>query len=259
MSHRSGETEDTTIADLAVATDCGQIKTGAPARSERVAKYNQLLRIEEELVRRRPLRRPVRVPALRGLSGYGVKVPRRRPTPRPRLRDRARPRTRGAGRPTGLRRARGRVPAQARAEAVVVLALRRSPFTRRAAVLAVGAVPRRGDGRLSGAALRRAAPAHRRSCAVRGGGHDAVGVPAAREAVAARAVLDRAQARLQLHYVKPGEQAFRVSDAPPDPTHADRRRGRRAHVVVGPVGRVVGDRVDPVEAPPRGLREQPAE
>jgi enolase len=49
MSHRSGETEDTTIADLAVATNCGQIKTGAPARSERVAKYNQLMRIEEEL------------------------------------------------------------------------------------------------------------------------------------------------------------------------------------------------------------------
>lgn len=49
MSHRSGETEDTTIADLAVATNCGQIKTGAPARSERVAKYNRLLRIEEEL------------------------------------------------------------------------------------------------------------------------------------------------------------------------------------------------------------------
>ena len=49
MSHRSGETEDTTIADLAVATNCGQIKTGAPARSDRVAKYNQLLRIEDEL------------------------------------------------------------------------------------------------------------------------------------------------------------------------------------------------------------------
>ncbi|HZN17665.1 MAG TPA: phosphopyruvate hydratase [Micromonosporaceae bacterium] len=49
MSHRSGETEDTTIADLAVATGCGQLKTGAPARSDRVAKYNQLLRIEEEL------------------------------------------------------------------------------------------------------------------------------------------------------------------------------------------------------------------
>jgi enolase len=49
MSHRSGETEDTTIADLAVATNCGQIKTGAPARSDRVAKYNQLLRIEEML------------------------------------------------------------------------------------------------------------------------------------------------------------------------------------------------------------------
>jgi enolase len=49
MSHRSGETEDTTIADLAVATNCGQIKAGAPARSDRVAKYNQLLRIEEDL------------------------------------------------------------------------------------------------------------------------------------------------------------------------------------------------------------------
>ena len=49
MSHRSGETEDVTIADLAVAINCGQIKAGAPARSERVAKYNQLLRIEEIL------------------------------------------------------------------------------------------------------------------------------------------------------------------------------------------------------------------
>ena len=49
VSHRSGETEDTTIADLAVALNAGQIKTGAPSRSERVAKYNQLLRIEEEL------------------------------------------------------------------------------------------------------------------------------------------------------------------------------------------------------------------
>ena len=49
MSHRSGETEDATIADLAVATNCGQIKTGSVARSDRTAKYNQLLRIEEEL------------------------------------------------------------------------------------------------------------------------------------------------------------------------------------------------------------------
>jgi enolase len=49
MSHRSGETEDVTIADLAVATNCGLIKAGAPARSDRVAKYNQLLRIETEL------------------------------------------------------------------------------------------------------------------------------------------------------------------------------------------------------------------
>jgi enolase len=51
MSHRSGETEDSTIADLAVATNCGLIKAGAPARSDRVAKYNQLLRIEEQLGR----------------------------------------------------------------------------------------------------------------------------------------------------------------------------------------------------------------
>ena len=49
MSHRSGETEDATIADLAVATNCGQIKTGSLSRSDRIAKYNQLLRIEEQL------------------------------------------------------------------------------------------------------------------------------------------------------------------------------------------------------------------
>jgi enolase len=52
VSHRSGETEDTTISDLAVAKNCGQIKSGAPCRSERVAKYNRLLRIEEELGKR---------------------------------------------------------------------------------------------------------------------------------------------------------------------------------------------------------------
>ena len=49
LSHRSGETEDTTIADIAVATNCGQIKTGSASRSDRIAKYNQLLRIEEQL------------------------------------------------------------------------------------------------------------------------------------------------------------------------------------------------------------------
>ncbi len=57
MSHRSGETEDTTIADLAVATNCGQIKTGSLARSDRLAKYNQLLRIEEATRRPGRLRR----------------------------------------------------------------------------------------------------------------------------------------------------------------------------------------------------------
>ena len=68
MSHRSGETEDSTIADLAVATNCGQIKTGSLSRSDRLAKYNQLLRIEEELGRRRALCRTRRL-AGAGLAG----------------------------------------------------------------------------------------------------------------------------------------------------------------------------------------------
>ena len=77
MSHRSGETEDATIADLAVATNCGQIKTGAPARSDRVAKYNQLLRIEERarpgggLPRRRRARQRRGVRTGRRLDGCG--------------------------------------------------------------------------------------------------------------------------------------------------------------------------------------------
>jgi enolase len=69
MSHRSGETEDTTIADLAVATGCGMIKTGAPARSDRVAKYNQLLRIEDELG---PIARYPGASALAGRSASTV-------------------------------------------------------------------------------------------------------------------------------------------------------------------------------------------
>ena len=82
MSHRSGETEDATIADLAVATNCGQIKTGAPARSDRVAKYNQLLRIEEELGD------AAEYLGHRALAGQGARM------------------TRGAPRPAGARRAR---------------------------------------------------------------------------------------------------------------------------------------------------------
>ena len=69
MSHRSGETEDTTIVDLAVATNCGQIKAGAPARSDRVAKYNQLLRIEEELGESAAF--PGRAALSRGATGGG--------------------------------------------------------------------------------------------------------------------------------------------------------------------------------------------
>ena len=60
ISHRSGETEDTTISDLAVGTNAGQIKTGAPSRTDRVAKYNQLLRIEEELGSRATYTPPLR-------------------------------------------------------------------------------------------------------------------------------------------------------------------------------------------------------
>jgi enolase len=69
MSHRSGETEDTTIADLAVATNCGQIKTGAPARSDRVAKYNQLLRIEDDLAEQAAF--PGRAAVARARGGTG--------------------------------------------------------------------------------------------------------------------------------------------------------------------------------------------
>ena len=69
ISHRSGETEDTTIADLAVATSCGQIKTGSPSRSDRVAKYNQLLRIEEQLGDGRRVPRRLGVSLLSGEGG----------------------------------------------------------------------------------------------------------------------------------------------------------------------------------------------
>ena len=65
MSHRSGETEDTTIADLAVACDCGQIKTGSASRTDRIAKYNQLLRIEEQLGKAARFAGPAAFAALR--------------------------------------------------------------------------------------------------------------------------------------------------------------------------------------------------
>ena len=83
MSHRSGETEDTTIADLAVATNCGQIKTGAPCRSDRVAKYNRLLRIEEELDNVARLPRGFGLPALLRRPVDVVVASGTRPTPRP--------------------------------------------------------------------------------------------------------------------------------------------------------------------------------
>jgi enolase len=78
MSHRSGETEDATIADLAVATNCGQIKTGSLSRSDRTAKYNQLIRIEQDLGAAGALRRPRGGPALRRLPRPGALSPRDR-------------------------------------------------------------------------------------------------------------------------------------------------------------------------------------
>ena len=74
MSHRSGETEDVTIADLAVATGCGQIKTGAPSRTDRVAKYNQLLRIEEALGADARYPGTQRVPVVVGLRAHGPRA-----------------------------------------------------------------------------------------------------------------------------------------------------------------------------------------
>ena len=71
ISHRSGETEDTFIADLAVATSAGQIKTGSASRTDRIAKYNQLLRIEEELGSAAKYAGPQGVPAMSGGSGVG--------------------------------------------------------------------------------------------------------------------------------------------------------------------------------------------
>ena len=116
MSHRSGETEDTTIADLAVATNCGQIKTGAPARSERVAKYNQLLRIEEELddaaryagAAALPALRRLRQPSVTAVASAGGRAGpasgatgrRARPVP-PATRRRGRSSTRAAARRAG--------------------------------------------------------------------------------------------------------------------------------------------------------------
>ena len=82
MSHRSGETEDSTIADLAVATNCGQIKTGSLARSDRTAKYNQLLRIEEELGAQAKYRRPCRAQESPAVARRARRASCIRPRPR---------------------------------------------------------------------------------------------------------------------------------------------------------------------------------
>ena len=129
MSHRSGETEDTTIADLAVATNCGQIKTGAPARSERVAKYNQLLRIEEELDDAARYAGEARLPAVRRLR-RGLRCQqldaRRRPVAHP---------ARGRGRAPRCARAPGPAPRRPRGPQQQPGAAARTRRTTRLAIL----------------------------------------------------------------------------------------------------------------------------
>ena len=206
MSHRSGETEDTTIADLAVATDCGQIKTGAPARSERVAKYNQLLRIEEELDDAARYAGRGGLPAVRGLAGSRLPTAGQVPV-------RAGARDRRAGR-RGDAAVRAR-PGPATAAPPRRHRLRRS-LTGRAAVLGAGRVPcsrsrsptrcvrylaQRSD--IEHAARRQAARSRRS------------GSPSWRSR--ARRWNDpayvEAQARERLHFVMPGETAYVVLDA----------------------------------------------
>ena len=136
MSHRSGETEDVTIADLAVATGCGQIKTGAPSRSDRVAKYNRLLRIEEQLGDRARFRGrpPSHAPSHGSHAGVGYgALGRRLPAGREcveDVRDLGPPRRPGRsarrGRRARARRARpARAPAPAEARASAGIALGR--------------------------------------------------------------------------------------------------------------------------------------
>ena len=156
MSHRSGETEDTTIADLAVATNCGQIKTGAPARSERVAKYNQLLRIEDELGDAARYAGAAAFPRYRA-ERAGRMADNRRTPPRG-SRPGAAP---GPGRVTGRGPRRPAAPAAGRA-APAASRPRRPRLTGRAAILVLVLARARGLLRLVDAGLPPAARAHRR-------------------------------------------------------------------------------------------------
>ena len=178
MSHRSGETEDTTIADLAVATGCGQIKTGAPSRSDRVAKYNQLLRIEEALGA--DAEYPGAVSVFRRLTVRQQEGSRRAV-------ERARRRHGRRTHPLGPRRALG---------ADLRLRARRLPLRRPVAQLA-------GDLRRGEAPARAGRPAA-------GGERPAAGAPSAN--LQGAAALER-QAR-ELGMVKAGERAYVVEGLP---------------------------------------------
>ena len=218
MCHRSGETEDTTIADLAVATNCGQIKTGAPARSERVAKYNQLLRIEEEPRRRRGVRRPPApsraspaasraeperwppdAPAVRRRDPRDVRTGRARgrpPGPRPRHPHPRRPGWAGAG--------GSPLPPRTAAPAAVRRCCRSWLFL---IVLA----------RLPGAAVRRASAArspHSQDKVARPAAGRASSCATRRRAGSDPAYVEQ-QARQRLHFVMPGETSYIVLDAKP--------------------------------------------
>ena len=216
MSHRSGETEDTTIADLAVATNCGQIKTGAPARSERVAKYNQLLRIEEELddaaryagrgAFPRFGRAEVDPRALQpSVDAAGLRSPRRdgRPT---RARGASRPAPRPGQRagPAALVRGRAAAPSAPAADRSC-----RGPRAR----------ARGADGvlRLQPARLPRAAGAHRVAARQHRRLARAHRRARAREAAVARRRLRHLAGHARFAFGFPGEIGFRVLDEDGEP------------------------------------------
>ncbi len=203
MSHRSGETEDTTIADLAVATNCGQIKTGAPARSDRVAKYNQLLRIEEEL-------------------GPSAVVPRARGAARARRSERWLTR-RGPGR--GRDRAARRAASRADGAPGEAAKAREAASRATAAVDAPGAAPRRA--RRPAVRVRVSRRARSSTSATRPTrrapqlellqARERAGSPREAKRLQTDAEIERL-AREKYGLVKPGEQPFVILPAPTTPT-----------------------------------------
>ena len=242
ISHRSGETEDVTIADLAVATGCGQIKTGAPSRSDRVAKYNQLLRIEEQLGRARRVPGPLgvrRAPEALRRRGAGGSRRRERMAGRDarrlghatRTAAAAGTRARSARAPaTRCRRAGARALGPARADRDAVRARGAPlPVPERRAPHALDLAPVAARQR---ARSRRWSANTARLCA----STNRLEQPGERSK----------RRRAQLGMMKPGEQAYIVAGLP-ERTSTCRRRRRRARALLASA-RVVRERALPVAA-----------